>query len=429
MDTNPATAFNPFLNYSGVNRQTPEAMNRVYITLHGSGQFELPLGYLTFNGDLFTLPAGRISFAIGGEYHGERWRNDPDSLNTSFSTIGAVDFQASEVNRDVWSIYEEVRAPITSPTWNFPGFYSLEVDFAEREEWFSQNTSQTLAFPRLHSQFNAQKPKASVRWQPLDPKDIGAVTLRGSYTEAFHAPTLGELTPAGEETFSGVHDPKGLTPDPQVEEIITGNPFLQPEVAYEWTYGAVYSPKWIKGLTLSVDFWHIDLRSIAALIGPQFILDHEQQLPGLVIRDPTTGAIKRIIDPNLNLSETIVEGIDYEAIYILESAIFGGPDWGRLTFTLNGTWLSRFVLQLSSDFKPINIAGQFVPMGFSFTGSLPRNRAYASVFYNGPADSWVAGFDIGATVHWTGQYSDDILLDRLTRKVREWNYARPDRIV
>src|SRR6266487_3315029 len=39
MDTNPATAFNPFLNYSGVNRQTPEAMNRVYITLHGSGQF------------------------------------------------------------------------------------------------------------------------------------------------------------------------------------------------------------------------------------------------------------------------------------------------------------------------------------------------------------------------------------------------------
>jgi len=29
-----------------------------------------------------------------------------------------------------------------------------------------------------------------VRWQPLDPKYIGALTLRGSYTEAFHAPTL-----------------------------------------------------------------------------------------------------------------------------------------------------------------------------------------------------------------------------------------------
>jgi len=419
LDTNPATAFNPFLNYSGVNRQTPKAMNRVYITLHGSGQFELPLGYLTFNGDLFNLPAGPISFAIGEEYRGERWRNDPDSLNTSFNSIGSADFQASEVNRDVWSIYQEVRVPITSPTWNFPGFYSLEVDFAEREEWFSQNTSSTLVLPRTSNQYNAQRPKVSVRWQPLDAKYIGAVTLRGSYTEAFHAPTLGELTPAGQESFPLVHDPKGLTPDPQVEEIITGNPNLKPEVAYEWTYGAVYSPKWIKGLTLSADFWHIDLRSISSLIGAQFILDRENQFPGLVIRDPTTGAIKRIIDPNLNLSEAIVEGIDYEAIYILDSAIFGGPDWGRLTFTLNGTWLSRFVLQLSSDFKPINIAGQFVPLGFSFSGSLPRNRAYASAFYDGPVNSWLAGFDIGATVHWTGQYSDDFL-DGVTRKVREW---------
>jgi iron complex outermembrane receptor protein len=425
MDTNPATAFNPFLNQGiplgagSTTRQTPAARNKVYVTLHDSGNFGLPLGYLTFNGDLFNLPAGPVSFALGGEYHGERWRRDPDSLNTSFSTIGAVDFQASEVNRDVWGTYQEVRIPITSPTWNFPGLYSLEVDFAEREEWFSQNTSSTLVLPRTSTQYNAQRPKVSVRWQPLDPKYIGAVTLRGSYTEAFHAPTLGELTPAGQTTFSGVHDPLGLTPDPQVEEITTGNPNLKPEVAYEWTYGAVYSPKWIKGLTLGADFWHIDLRSIAALIGPQFILDHEQQLPGLVIRDPTTGAIKRIIDPNLNLSEAIVEGIDYEAIYILDSAIFGGPDWGRLTFTLNGTWLSRFVLQLSSDFKPINIAGQFVPRGFSFTGSLPRNRAYASVFYDGPADSWLAGFDIGATVHWTGQYSDDFL-ESLNRKVREW---------
>ena len=84
------------------------------------------------------------------------------------------------MNRDVWSIYQEVRVPFTSPTWNFPGFYSFEVDFAEREEWYSQNTSAVLpsgAFPfqpAAHSQYNAQKPKVSVRWQPLDPKYIGA---------------------------------------------------------------------------------------------------------------------------------------------------------------------------------------------------------------------------------------------------------------
>ena len=62
--------------------------------------------------------------------------------------------------------------------------------------------------PAQHSQYNAQKPKFSVRWQPLDPKWIGALILRGSYSEAFHAPTLPELTPARVRGHRGVADPK-----------------------------------------------------------------------------------------------------------------------------------------------------------------------------------------------------------------------------
>ena len=131
--------------------------------------FELPLGYATINGDLFDLPAGPVSFALGLEYRGERWRDDPDSLNTTFNTVGATDFETSRVNRDVWVVYQEVRIPVTSPTWNLPGAYSLEFDTAEREEWYSQHTSATTVLPAQHSQYNAQKPKFSVRWQPLDP--------------------------------------------------------------------------------------------------------------------------------------------------------------------------------------------------------------------------------------------------------------------
>ena len=121
--------------------------------------------------------------------------------------------KASSVNRDIWGVYEEVRVPFTSPTWNFWGFYSFEVDFAEREEWYSTNTSAVLpsglfpAVPAQHSKYNAQKPKVSIRWQPMDPKYIGALTLRGSYTEAFHAPTLSEVTPASSQNFPIVADP------------------------------------------------------------------------------------------------------------------------------------------------------------------------------------------------------------------------------
>jgi outer membrane receptor protein involved in Fe transport len=152
-------------------------------------------------------------------------------------------------------------------------------------------------------------------------------------------------------------DPKGLTPAGTVIPLIaSGNPNLKPEVAYEWTYGAVYSPKWIKGLTLSTDVWHIDLRSIASSVDTQFIINFENSFPGLVIRDPTTGAITEMLNPNLNLTGAIVEGVDYEGIYILDSSIFGHGDFGRVTFTLNGTYLSdlsfrRRRLANVSDFR------------------------------------------------------------------------------
>jgi iron complex outermembrane recepter protein len=428
LDTNPATAFNPFLGILGRNSQA--AISRVYVTLHKSGQFELPLGYLTINGDLFNLPAGPVSFAVGDIYYGERWRIGPDPLNTTFNTIGAEDFQATQVNRDVWGTYQEVRVPFTSPTWNFPGFYSFEVDFAEREEWFSQNTSTTLAFHAAHSQYNSQKPKVSVRWQPLDPKYIGTVTWRATYTEAFHAPTLPELTPAGVRfpDPTPVHDPfSSQTPD-QISQIVTGNPLLRPETAYEWSAGVVYSPKWLKGLTLSVDYWNISLRSIPALLGAQFIIDNENVLPGLVQRAPTSipgelGPITLVIDPRFNVAGVDLDGIDYEAIYILHSTIFRGPDWGRLTFTVNGTYLNKFDLTVTPGAPAINLAGQFLPASFTITGSLPRNRAYFSLFWEGPADSWLGGFDVVATVHYTGQYHDAVDLDLVHgqgRLVREW---------
>src|SRR5206468_9230898 len=164
-------------------------------------------------------------------YDATRWTLARDALNTSFGSIGSTDGGSARVNRDIWSIYQEVRVPLTSPTWNLPGFYSLEVDFAEREEWYSQNASAVLPSgvfpfqPAAHSQYNAQKPKVSVRSQPLDPKYIGALTLRGSYTEAFHAPALSEISPASTQSFAGAVDPL-LHQFYPFEVRVSGNPSL-----------------------------------------------------------------------------------------------------------------------------------------------------------------------------------------------------------
>ena len=119
LDTNPATAFNPFLGFLG--RNSKAAISRVYVTLLRTVPFELRLGYLTINGNLFNLPAGPVSFAIGAEHRGERGRFDPSSAQTTFDAeIGDTNTKAPRANRDVWATYQELRFPVTSPSVELP---------------------------------------------------------------------------------------------------------------------------------------------------------------------------------------------------------------------------------------------------------------------------------------------------------------------
>ena len=278
-------------------RNSNAAISQVYVNLHNTATYELPIYYATFNGDLFNLPAGPVSFALGGEYYGERWSRDPDSLNSTFQTIGSVDSEGSRVNRDVWSIYEEVRVPLTSPTWNFWGFYSFEVDFAEREQWFSQNTSAVLSTsqPAAHTTYNAQKPKISARWQPVDPKYIGAVTLRGSYTEAFHAPTLREMSIPLASRPSRWWSIRFLPRlSRRSRNALPEIPSCTRKLPMNGLTESVYSPKWIKGLTVSADWWHIDLRDIVATLGAQFIIQSTRPPNGAsTITNPNGSQVTR----------------------------------------------------------------------------------------------------------------------------------------
>ena len=76
LDTNPATAFNPF----GLNQNSRAVIDKIFVTTHHLGTTSLTLEDLKLIGDLFNLPAGLISFAIGGEHRIERASDQPDSL-------------------------------------------------------------------------------------------------------------------------------------------------------------------------------------------------------------------------------------------------------------------------------------------------------------------------------------------------------------
>src|SRR5438477_6027374 len=396
LDTNPATAFNPF----GINQNSPAVIDKVFVTTQRLGTTSLILEDLKLYGDLWNLPAGPVSFAIGGEHRTEHATDQPDALTASGQTIGANafagNFGPTKGSRDVWSIYWEVRVPVTSPVWNCPGLYSLELGYQERYDNYSDFGP-------------TEKPKFFVRWQPID----SSLTLRATYNEAYHAPSLAELYTSQGQILVLVDDPAGLTPpNTVIKETVGGNPNLNAEVAYEWTYGVVWTPaKLIKGLTLSADFYHIDLRNVISGREPNIILinnflSRTGTLPNgaptggnfsdLIQRDPVTGAVLNVNSRPQNQIRFITEGLDYEASYQLDTSIFGRGNLGIFTFTFNGNYLARFVGQPSPVDPKVNFLGRgYVGPRF---GSFPRNRWYTSVFYD------LGGLDAGATVHYIGQY-------------------------
>ncbi|MEP6603154.1 MAG: TonB-dependent receptor [Spartobacteria bacterium] len=413
LDTNPATAFNPF----GLNQNSRAVIDKIFVNTHHLGRTSLTLENLKLFGDLFNLPAGPVSFAIGGEHRTEHASDQPDALISSGVALGFTDFASTQGSRDVWSICWEVRVPVTSPAWNLPGLHSLELDYQERFDDFSD--------------FGAtERPKFSVRWQPID----SALTIRATYSEAFHAPTLSDLFRGVEVGLAlPVSDPRSpATPD-GVATNLSGNPNLQPETAYEWTYGAVVTPgKWwspLQGLTLQADFYHIDLRGVTVRLDPQFLIDHETQFQGQVLRGPSTGPndpfgpIVLLLLPEQNLGRFIQEGWDYELAYSFESSRLGHGDWGTLTARFNGTYIDRVVLQGVVGGPEQSVVGKFGGgfLGTEGGGSFTHNRWYASLFYDGPARSGLGGLDTGFIVHYIGQYWDIYKLGAFDNKPRQPN--------
>ena len=401
LDTDPLTAFNAF----GRNVNRAAALNRILATTQQVGVATLTDELVSLNGALINMPAGPLSFALGSEHRKETVNDQPDALNTSFSSIGSTDFEATRASRDVWSYYGELRIPITSPSWKFPGAHSLEFQVAERFDFYSDTNL-------------SERPKFSVRYQPFD----SSLTLRASYTEAFHAPNLSDFARSASEGFlflSDVFDPKTGETVPVLRVLEGGQPNLRPEVAYEFNYGAVWTPRFVRGLTLSADFYHIDLRDRTNFIWPGIIVDENfvsggRRFPGQVVRDPVTGQILFVRSLIQNISRTITEGIDYEAIYTLDTTIFGRGNFGIFTFTLNGNYLSRYVAAFPGD-RERQFAGQETGFGSDVFGYLPHNRFYASAFYD------LGGLDTGVTVHYIGQGSDVFFTaNDQPRKIREW---------
>jgi len=347
------TAFNPFGDF-----RVPIASNQATVEFARIHPKDLDVSKLAtldatiYTTSLFKLPAGGVGFAFGGQFRRESLDEEPDELNVAGDVAGNSPVPLVSGGRKSYAFYGETDIPIFSPSYAVPGFYALEFTAATRYEDFKNNDTNVLV------------PKLGLRWQPFDEQ----LTLRATWGEGFRQPTLEELFAAPISTLEVSHDPQNLDADgnplfeSETNTLIVSNPNLQPEDSRSFSGGVVYTPKYVPGLTLTVDLWDIERTGVVGAKTADQVLNDEfngNLQPGEVVERDAGGFITRIIIPNQNLGSQEARGVDFGFQYVRETP------WGTFTWITQATYLDEF---LFPGHASGNLAGRTTDEGASNEG-------------------------------------------------------------
>ena len=348
-------AFNPFGDY-----RVPIPSNEATIEfarVHPKDEDFSKLATLDatiYTTSLFELPAGGIGFAVGGQFRRETLEENPDMLNVEGDIVGNSPVPTANCGRKSYAFYAETSIPIFSPTNAIPGFRSLEFTAAGRFEAFENNNTNVLV------------PKFGMRWQPFDEQ----LTLRATWGEGFREPSLEELCGSPLSTLEPSHDPKnGGVFEPETNTLISSNPGLQPEDSRSFSGGFVYTPKYVPGLTCSVDFWDTERTGVVTAPLADQVLQRELTgtlLPGEAVERDISGNITRILIRNQNIGNQESRGFDFGLNYQRPTP------WGTFTWQTQATYLDEFIFQgfIFREFGPTNgnLAGRTTDPGTSNEG-------------------------------------------------------------
>lgn len=225
---------------------------------------------------LFKLPGGSVGFALGAEYRRESTTDTPDPLAQAgaFRDFAAIPASGGKFN--VKEVFAELNAPILS---DVPFAHLLSVSAAVRlSDYSTVGKTTTWKFDGVYA-------------------PIPDIRFRGSISEAVRAPNIGELFLPATGTFLFVQDPCDLNrindgtsfrranctailsglglsaaqiaafePSADIQASTSrrgttgGNPALGEETARTWTAGVVLQPSFIRGLTMTVDWYNIRIK-------------------------------------------------------------------------------------------------------------------------------------------------------------------------
>jgi iron complex outermembrane receptor protein len=340
-------------------------------------------------GNVFDVPGGQIGYSLGVEYQVAQLSAqvdanslpDPDT-GTTVGWSNSVSLQPFQAQRDILSVYAEVSAPLIGASENIPFVHSLNLDIAGRYDDYSAIGGSKV-------------PKASLSYEPID----DTLKIRFSASKSFIAPTLYDLygpsSTGSTDLLTYNNFGGGQTVQAQYNSVSQTNPELKPSTATAWTTGFVWTPKQVKGLEVSVDYYQIVQKQIVGSYSQQAIVQSVELLgaaspfdqyvhlfnpkgallsmPGQLSAAGSGGAGLYIDTPLINQAAQAVKGIDVSVEYK-----WGTTAFGKFDFATTASIYNSYLLQQ----LPTEDYFQYAGHATQNNGTLPRYRTYTTLTWS-----------------------------------------------
>lgn len=375
------------------------------------------------NAHLFpNLWDGGWDFAIGYQHYHTAQHSVPDPVQAAGNQLGFNQAPNFKYQRDVDAVFVELGIPIVTSTMNVPFVRSLDLDIAWRREWFDDKDQFTHA---THSYNNENpdenfggSPRVSLRYQP-----VPDLTLRASWGQSFRSGSLNAQFSPVTQNFPQVFDPlKKQTLQPPDGVWQGGNINLLPEKTDAYSAGLVYTPKWLPGFTMTMDWYQLFTRDliVGAADFAQLELTQNGNSGGTAFVDPDgcgggsgsavapggpalgvtrfpDGSLDCIDSLNANAGKRLVQGVDVTAVYELPT-----ERWGKFTFSGGYnhffTWKAEPIVGAGTHSFLGNYNNGTIPLA---PGALPWNKGFLRFEWE-----W-HHFDFIATGNYIGDFRDD----------------------
>lgn len=388
------------------------ALRLINPTIHNQSENDLKVYSFNATGDLFDLPAGKVSLAVGLERREESASSSSDFLTIipPGETVCLISQEACTFGDisgkfDVNEAYGELLIPLLADK---PFAQKLNLSVGTRYSDYSLYGSNTSS-------------KVGIEWKPFND-----LLIRGTYADVFRAPTIGDLfgptVPSANTYIDPCNGYRGqggnaaiacqnvptsgrfVQGNSQVNSFQVSNPNMKPEEGSVITAGFVYSPSWLEGFSLTVDVWKVEISDFIVNI-PETILLNQCYRFGRFCdtfsRDEN-GDVVNMINQIDNFGKLKTRGVDIGLRYAFPETSFGQFSWN-----LDTTYLQEYEVEF--------IEGNPTSQGGAFPG-IPGSVGFAGTF----VDSTSSGF--GNLARWRA-------LNDIRWSKGDWNASLTSRYV